>query len=405
MFPIGSVCGRTARRAQDRSPLARIPIARKSLKRVRFAAAGRGGFGRSTWLLIAAGVLTLVFAAASGAAPSAKPSPLGEPDIDGRAEQGRTLTASRGRWAGDPTVFDFRWVRCGPGGGRPDGSDCGLIIGATRSSYRVAAADVGSRLRVRVTAKNADGQETVASNPTAIVVGPPVNTALPTVGGSALVDAVVSVNPGTWVGRQPISFSYAWLRCNSAGGECGTIAGATGRNYRLASSDVGHRLRANVTARNAISSVTVLSSESGVVAVPLPSGAVRLSTGEVSIPASSVPADHRLVVSRVGFSPNPVGSRNRPLTVRVRVLDTRKYVVRDVLVFIRSTPRVTTGARLVTAMDGWVTFQLQPLGTFPLRKQGHVQFFVKAYRSGDPPLAGVAAYRLVQVRTARATSR
>ena len=27
----------------------------------------------------------------------------------------------------------------------------------------------------------------------------------------------------------------------------------------------------------------------------------------------------------------------------------------------------------------------------------NVQFFVKAYRSGDPPLAGIAAYRLVQV--------
>ena len=87
--------------------------------------------------------------------------------------------------------------------------------------------------------------------------------------------------------------------------------------------------------------------------------------------------------------------------MRVRVLDTRGYVVRDVLVFLRSTPRVTSGGRLVTAMDGWATFRLQPLGTFPLRKQGNVQFFVKAYRSGDPALAGVAGYRLVQVRTAR----
>jgi hypothetical protein len=29
-----------------------------------------------------------------------------------------------------------------------------------------------------------------------------------------------------------------------------------------------------------------------------------------------------------------------------------------------------------------------------------VQFFVKAYRSGDPPLGGIAGYRLVQVRLA-----
>jgi hypothetical protein len=67
-------------------------------------------------------------------------------------------------------------------------------------------------------------------------------------------------------------------------------------------------------------------------------------------------------------------------------------------VFIRSTPRVTTGNRLPSATDGWVTFELQPLSTFPL-KRGAVQFFLKAYRPSDPPLAGVAGYRLVQVIT------
>jgi hypothetical protein len=53
-------------------------------------------------------------------------------------------------------------------------------------------------------------------------------------------------------------------------------------------------------------------------------------------------------------------------------------------------------------MDGTITFQLVPLQSFPT-KRGAVQFFVKAYRSGDPPLAGIAGYRLVQVavRTSR----
>jgi hypothetical protein len=373
MFPIGSVCGR--------------PTSLAAL-----TAAG-----------LVLGLAALVLATGDGtAAPAAKPSNVAEPDVDGRAEQGRTLSASRGRWNGtDPISYEFRWVRCGAGGGRPDGSDCGLIIGATGSRYQIAGADVGSRLRVRVTAKNADGSQTVASNPTALVVGAPVNTSIPLVTGSALVGGVVTVQPGTWTGRQPISFSYAWLRCNNAGGECVAIAGATGRSYRLTSADVGHKVRANVTARNAVGSVTVISSESGVASVPLPAGAVRLPSGAVSIPATSVPAEHRLIVSQVGFSPNPVTTRRRALTVRVRVTDTRGYLVRDAIVFARSTPRVTSGGRLVTTMDGWVTFRLQPLGSFPLRKQGNVQFFVKAYRSGDPALGGVAGYRLVQVRTAR----
>ena len=368
MFPIGSVCG------------------------VRIAPTAVG-------LVVVVGALAL-FAGAGSAAQTAKPSNTGEPDIDGRAEQGRTLSTSRGRWSGtEPISYVFRWVRCGVSGGRPDGSDCGIIIGATSSRYQVAAADVGSRLRVRVTATNADGSTTVASNPTAVVVGPPVNTSIPLVTGSALVGGVATAEPGTWTGRQPITFSYVWLRCNNAGGECVTIAGASGRRYQLTSSDVGHKIRVNVTARNAIGSVTVISGESAVVGVPLPAGAVRLPSGEVSIPASSVPADHRLVVRRVAFTPNPVSSRRRALTVRVRVADTRGYIVRDAIVFARSVPRVTSGGRLVTTMDGWVTFRVQPLGSFPLRKQGNVQFFVKAYRSGDPALAGVAGYRLVQVRT------
>jgi hypothetical protein len=349
------------------------------------------------------GLAAFVLVAGHGsAAPTAKPANTGEPDIDGRAEQGRALTTSRGRWTGtEPISYEFRWVRCGPSGGRPDGSDCGLIIGATRSRYDIASADVGSRIRVRVTATNAEGSTTVASNPTAVVVGPPVNTSIPLVTGSALVGTVETAQPGTWVGRQPISFSYGWLRCNNAGGECGAIAGATARSYRLTSADLGHKVRVNVTGRNAIGSATALSGESATVAVPLPSGAVKLPSGAVSIPVASVPADQRLVVSQVGFSPNPVTSRQRALTVRVRVTDTRGYLVRDALVFARSTPRVTSGGRLVTTMDGWVTFRVQPLGSFPLRKQGSVQFFVKAYRSGDPALGGVAGYRLVQVRTAR----
>jgi hypothetical protein len=347
-------------------------------------------------LVLTAGVLAVASSNGS-AAPAAAPKATGEPAISGRAEQGRTLSATRGAWTGsNPITYAYRWARCGRDGGRPDASNCGLIIGATSSKYQLTAADVGSRIRVRVTATNADGSQTVASNPTAIVVGPPVNTSGPTITGTALVGSALAAQPGVWTGRQPISFSYAWLRCNTGGGECVSIQGANGRTYRLTSSDVNHRMRFNLTATNAIASVTTISGESPIVGVPLPAGAVKLATGEISIPATSVPADQRLVVSRVVFEPNPVTDR-RQLTVRIRVTDTRGYLVRDVLVFVRATPRVTTGSRLVTVMDGWATFRLLPLSTFPL-KRGAVQFFVKAYRSGDPPLGGVAGYRLVQVR-------
>ena len=343
-------------------------------------------------------VVGLVLPASGGASAQATaPKNTAEPTISGQAEEGRTLSATQGSWSGTtPFSFVYHWVRCGADGGLSDGSNCVFIAGATKAKYQLVRADVGFRMRVRVTATNSAGSATAASNPTQTVVGPPVNTSTPTIEGTLVDGSVVTANPGSWSGRQPIQFSYRWVRCNTGGGACVSIGGANGRTYQLRPADVGHKVRFYVTAKNAIASRTALSGESAIVTEPLPAGAVKLPSGEISIPVASIPRDQRMLVAQVTFTPSFVRSRTRPITVRVKVQDTRGYVVRDALVFVRSTPRVTTGATQPTAIDGTVTFQLTPLATFPARRSA-VQFFVKAYRTGDPPLAGVAGYRLVQV--------
>jgi hypothetical protein len=355
-------------------------------------------------VVVAVAASVIVLPAGEGvAAPAVPPTNTNEPSISGRAEQGVRLTASTGTWTGTtPISYAYQWVRCGVDGGQPDGGNCAIISGANNRRYRLTNTDVGSRIRVRVTATNADGSRTAASNATNVVTGGPVNTSLPAVRGSAVVGSVLTADPGSWSGTQPITFSYRWLRCNAQGGACRSINGATGSTYRLVSADAGRKIRFNITARNSAGSTTLLSGESPVVTEPLGSGAIRLPSGEVSIPASTVPSTARLIVSQVVFSPNPVTSRNQPITVRIRAKDTRGFVIRDALVFIRSTPRVTTGGdRQVTTTDGWVTYQLAPNQNFPKPRSGYnVQFFVKAYRSGDPALAGIAGYRLVQVRLA-----
>jgi hypothetical protein len=365
---------------------------------------GSGGLAALAVVAAAVALSALVLPSGDGAAaPTVAPTNTVEPTITGRAEQGRTLDGARGTWTGTaPISYAYQWVRCGADGGQADGGNCAIVSGATDDDYRLGSADVGFRMRVRVTASNVDGSRTAASNPTATVVGPPVNTAAPFPRGAMLVGQVVTAEPGTWTGRQPISFSYRWLRCNSAGGECASISGATSRNYRVSSNDLARKLRFNVTARNSLGATTVISTESTVVTEPLPSGAIKLPSGEVSIPASSVPSNQRLLVSVVQFSPNPVRNQNGVITVRVRAKDSRGFVIRDALVFVRSTPRVTTGGdRQLTTTDGWVTYQLAPNGNFPTPRRGfNVQFFVKVYRSGDPALGGIAGYRLVQVRLA-----
>lgn len=341
---------------------------------------------------------------ASVAAPAQAPTNTAEPAITGTPMVGRILTSSTGSWTGSqPITFTRQWVRCDATGGLPDGSKCSRISGATRTTYELRNADVGFRLRVRVTAANSDGSATAASNPTVgIVSARPVNTDRLSISGSLQQGNRLQANRGTWTGEEPMTFSYRWQRCNTQGDNCSEISGATDNDYVVQERDVGRTLRVRVTARNDAGSSSALSKATGVVQPSGPSGVITLPSGERSIPATSVPSNERLIVSQVVFSPNPVTSRQSPITVRIRVTDTRGFVVRDALVFIRATPRVTSGGnRQPTATDGWVTYQLVPNANFPQPRNGfNVQFFVKAYRAGDPPLAGIAAYRLVQVRLA-----
>src|SRR5688500_8378335 len=70
-------------------------------------------------------------------------------------------------------------------------------------------------------------------------------------------------------------------------------------------------------------------------------GVITLPNGEKSIPVTSVPSNESLVVDQTVFSSNPVRSRTEPFQVRIKVKDSRGFVVRDALVFFRSTPLVT----------------------------------------------------------------
>ncbi|MFL5952080.1 MAG: hypothetical protein ACJ74M_10800 [Gaiellaceae bacterium] len=86
--------------------------------------------------------------------------------------------------------------------------------------------------------------------------------------------------------------------------------------------------------------------------------------------------------------------------MRIHVSDTRGYWVRGALVFVRSTPLVTsTPAEQVTNQSGYATLTTFPRAGFPLRRGYHVQFFLRTRKEGDSLLAGVSSRRLAQVAT------
>ena len=110
----------------------------------------------------------------------------------------------------------------------------------------------------------------------------------------------------------------------------------------------------------------------------------------------------RLVIDGVHFTPGVVRSRRGPVSVRVHVSDTRGYWVRGALVFVRSTPLVTsTPPEQVTNQSGYATLTTFPRATFPLKRGYSVQFFLRTRKEGDSLLAGISSRRLAQVATAR----
>jgi hypothetical protein len=111
-----------------------------------------------------------------GGSTGAAPTNSGRPSITGTPQVGEALTATEGTWANNPTSFAFQWQRCDV-----DAIVCGDVPGATGRSYGVRAGDVGFRIRVEVTARNASGSGTATSAASGIIAPrTPITNARPT---------------------------------------------------------------------------------------------------------------------------------------------------------------------------------------------------------------------------------
>jgi hypothetical protein len=362
--------------------------------------------GRALVSALAASVLTALAGAGGGVAgPShvlVAPRNAAKPTISGTQRVGETLRANPGTWSGTlPITYTYLWARC-----NSRLANCSNTGVRTRT-YRLEDDDLGRRLVVVVTARNSDGAGEASANTSTIQrrAAAPQNTAIPTISGTLREGETLTANPGVWGGTQPITFAYQWQRCDSNGGACAGITGATSRTYTVTAADVNRSVRVIVTARNAGGSRAASSAPTGVAQPGGPAGQIRLPNGKISIPIESVSLPARLGIDEVGFSPNPVRSRSTTITARMHVADTRGFVVRGALVYIRSLPLLTTTPpETATATDGYVTFRMRPRApraglVFPLRRGVNVQFYVQARRAGERLLYGVTATRLTQVRT------
>jgi hypothetical protein len=77
----------------------------------------------------------------------------------------------------------------------------------------------------------------------------PVNLTDPGFDATPHPGVLLTADPGQWVGRPPMTFTYDWWRCEDDGGECVPL-GWTGATYTPTDDQVGYTLQIRVTATN-----------------------------------------------------------------------------------------------------------------------------------------------------------
>jgi len=252
----------------------------------------------------------------------------------------------------------------------------------------------------------------------------PSNTAPTTISGTPTQGQVLTATTGSWNGTTPITYTYRWQRCDSSGGSCANISGATAATYTLGSPDVGNTLRIAVTATNADGAKTSTSVPSAVIAAvaattttATATATTTTTTGTTSttsttagcttsggtVPIADVTSPAHLSIDQFQVSPSPVTYGTRALTARFHV-SACGGSVQGALVYVTAVPygMFTIPGEAVTGADGWASLNFTAHAGFPVSPhQQLLVMFVRARKLGEDILGGVSARRLVSFKVTR----
>ena len=115
---------------------------------------------------------------------------------------------------------------------------------------------------------------------------PPTNTAAPTISGLAQLGNSLTANIGAGEGKG-LKVAYQWQGCDSSGGACGALAGATAASYTPVAADAARTLRVMVVASNNNGSAVATSDPTAVVTSPPPPTPSSTTTATTTTPTTS----------------------------------------------------------------------------------------------------------------------
>ena len=201
-------------------------------------------------------------ATSAGVGPSLAQPPVNTtpPAVTGSPTSSAVLTASTGVWSPAATSYAFQWEH-NLGSGFVD------IPGASASTYRVSTGETNALIRVRVTARNADGTSSALSGSVGPVSVPtPVNTVAPKILGAAKTQTVLTATIGQW-NPGGTGYTIQWQRDSGSG--FADVPGAKLSTYRLGTVDRSTVIRLRITAVNGPVSTVAYSAPLGpVIAQP-----------------------------------------------------------------------------------------------------------------------------------------
>jgi hypothetical protein len=315
------------------------------------------------------------------------------------------LTATAGTWDGSGLSYTYKWRRCDAAG--ENCVDASAPI--SQNTVTLVSADTGKTIRVVVTATSSGGTATATSEPTGVVVkkDAPVNTALPTISGTAREGQTLTAANGTWNATGSVTYTYQWKRCDTAGQNCADASSVIAQNtIGLAAADVGKTIRAVVIATNAAGSATATTTASVTVvakdaAAPGGSGggssAGSLPAGTGTLAIADVVAPNRLVIATVTPTPARITSRGA-FVLQVKVTAVQGRPVEGATIAALPLPAAwAKGGAAVTGADGHAAITIRPTAALPLTK-GTLPLFLQASKPADDKVLKVSGARMAQIR-------